>query len=216
MGAALAIGRAERRINVGTFVFAALLLDVALWIFVLLGWESATIPANFARTHQSEFVFPYSHGLLSAIGWSVFAGAVIVMANPHLNDRRLRCAVLAGAAVFSHWVLDVLVHVPELPLAGTSSAKAGLGLWQDMPVASALEAIIVALGLWLFLAGASLSRGSNLGLGALCILITGLTVAGMTVAPPPPSVALMAGSSLATITIVCAIAFRLGMRPAGK
>ena len=38
----------------------------------------------------------------------------------------------------------------------------------------------------------------------------GFTIAGMTVAPPPPSVAAMAGSSLATIIVVCAIACWLG------
>jgi hypothetical protein len=38
VGAALAVGRAERHVNVGAFVIAALLLDILLWLFVLLGW----------------------------------------------------------------------------------------------------------------------------------------------------------------------------------
>jgi len=54
VGAALAIGRAERRVNVGVFVFATLLLDVVLWLLVLLGWESITIsptlPALISRS----------------------------------------------------------------------------------------------------------------------------------------------------------------------
>jgi hypothetical protein len=60
IGAALAIGRAERRVNVGVFITAALLPDVLLWLFVLLGWESVRIPGNYASTHQAEFVFPCS------------------------------------------------------------------------------------------------------------------------------------------------------------
>lgn len=68
LGAALAIGRSERRINVGFFVLAALLLDVVLWLFVLLGWESVIIPPTFSATHQPEFVFPFSHGLVASIG----------------------------------------------------------------------------------------------------------------------------------------------------
>ena len=66
VGAGLAIGSLERRINVGVFIFAAVLIDFMLWLFVLLGRESVIIPADYAATHQPEFVFPYSHGLLAA------------------------------------------------------------------------------------------------------------------------------------------------------
>ena len=48
IGAGLAIGRADRRINVGVLISAALLLDAVLWLFILLGWESVSIPADFA------------------------------------------------------------------------------------------------------------------------------------------------------------------------
>ena len=54
IGTALAIGRAERCVNLVAIVFAALLLDSVLRLFVLLGWESITIPANFAAAHQLE------------------------------------------------------------------------------------------------------------------------------------------------------------------
>ena len=67
VGAAMAIGRAQRRVNVGVFIGAALLLDTVLWVLVLAGWESVSIPANFARTHQPEFVFPYSASSLLTI-----------------------------------------------------------------------------------------------------------------------------------------------------
>ena len=51
VGAGLAIGSAERRVNVGLFVAAALLLDIVLWLLVLAGCESVAIPSDFARTH---------------------------------------------------------------------------------------------------------------------------------------------------------------------
>jgi hypothetical protein len=41
VGAGLAIALAERRVNVGVVIAAALLLDLLLWLFVLLGWEPA-------------------------------------------------------------------------------------------------------------------------------------------------------------------------------
>jgi hypothetical protein len=143
IGTALAIGRAERGVNVGVFIASALLLDFLLWLFVFLGWESVVIPANFASTHQPKFVFPYSHGLLASVVWSVLAGVVAFFLYSRLRTRR-RVAALVAVAVLSHWVLDALVHRTELPLAGAGSHLVGLSLWNDGSVN----------GLWLRAAGA--------------------------------------------------------------
>lgn len=213
VGAALAIGRADRRVNVGAFIFAAFLLDVLLWFLVLVDREFATIPANFAETHQPVFVFPYSHGLLGSIVWSILAGAAVFLWYPRLADRKLRAAALIAAAVFSHWLLDALVHGADLPLAGAGSPKVGLGLWQSLPVALAVEAFVLVAGLGLFLPGAQLSRGRRLWLSVLVLVVLGSTLAGMTVAPPPPSAAAMAGSSLVTIAVLCALVFGIDRRP---
>jgi hypothetical protein len=214
IGAALAIGRVERRINVGVFAAAAVLLDFVLWLFVLLGWESVTIPADFANTHQPVFVFPYSHGFLACIVWSALAGAAVFFWYPRLKVAKVRAAALIAAAVFSHWLLDALVHVPELPVAGIDSMKVGLGLWQSMPVGLAVEALIAVAGLYLFVSGASLSRAKKYGLIALTLLTLAFTIVGMTVAPPPPSVIAMAVSSLVMIIVVCVLIGWLGRLPA--
>jgi hypothetical protein len=202
VGAALAIARVERRINLGVFVLAALLLDLVLWLFVLLGWEFVTIPADFASTHQPEFVFPYSHGLLAAFVWSALAGMATFVWFPGLRGVKFRAAAFVSLAVFSHWLLDALVHLPELPLAGENSMKLGLGMWRNMPAALIVEAFITSAGLWLFLSGAALSRGEKLGLAVLSLFILTFTIVGMTVAPPPPSVTAMAASSSGVIVIV--------------
>lgn len=213
VGAAFAIGRAERRVNVGIFVFAAVLLDFVLWLFVLLGWESVAIPANFTSTHQPEFIFPYSHGLLASLCWSALAGIATALCCRRLGHSKWRAGALVGAAVFSHWLLDALVHAPELPLAGAGSLKVGLGMWDTMPVALAIEAFIAVAGLGLFLSGAALSQAKALWLSVLSLLILAFTVIGMTIAPPPPSVIAMAASSLVTIVVVCALAGWLGRLP---
>lgn len=115
VGVALALGRAERRLNLGVVVLAALLLDVALWALVLAGVEHATIPADYAQRHYLVFDFPYSHGLVAAAVWSLLTA----LATWHwLRTRRWRsrAALIVGLAVFSHFLLDALVHVPELPV----------------------------------------------------------------------------------------------------
>lgn len=213
VGAALAIGRAERSINLGALIFAALLLDVLLWIFVLVGWESVVIPADFAATHQPEFIFPYSHGLLAAIATSALAWAATFLWYPRINGLRIHAAVCVVTAVFSHWLLDVLVHSPELPLAGEHSFKVGLGLWSRMPMALSIEALITVVGLGLFLADNPLSRTRKCCITALALSLVAFTAAGMTVAPPPPSVMAMASSSLATIIVVCVLFGWLAKRP---
>lgn len=209
VGAAMAIGRADRRINIGALTFAAVLLDVLLWLFVLAGWESVSIGAEFASTHQPRFGFAYSHGLLASLGWSALAAAISYL-WARSRPEALRVMALVAAAVFSHWLLDALVHAPELPLAGEASAKVGLGLWDRMPLALGVEALIAVGGLWLFLSGSGLGRGRKIGLALLMLVVLVSTIAGMTIAPPPPSAAAMAATSIVMIALVCGLAWWLG------
>jgi hypothetical protein len=210
VGVALAASRAEPRVNAGVFVTASLLLDVLLWLFILLGWESVTIPINFRETHQPEFVFPYSHGLLASIVWSVVTAALVFLLYSQRREFRRRACILAAAVVFSHWLLDALVHRAELPLAGQASPFVGVGLWNSMRVALLVEAALMAAGMALFFLANGRSRVKRLAVGALCLLILAFTIAGMTVAPPPPSAAAMAASSLVTIVLVCLLMGWLG------
>ena len=212
IGAALAFGRAERRVNVGLFIAAALLLDFLLWLFVLIGWESVAIPADFAARHQAEFVFPYSHGLLASVVWSGLAG-LIGSAFCSQPRTKWRIGALLALAVLSHWVLDAMVHRRELPLAGSASPAVGLGLWSNLPLALLLEAAIVVVGLFLFVSGASVGRRKSIALVLLTVVAMVFTAIGMTVAPAPPSAMAMAGSSLATLVFVCALAGWCGRRP---
>jgi hypothetical protein len=213
LGVGLAIGRAERRVNVGLFVAAALLLDFVLWLLVLLGWESVAIPATFASTHQAEFVFPYSHSLAASVAWSALAAAGAWAICARLGPARVRVVLLIAAATFSHWLLDVLVHRPELPLAGATSPVMGFGLWNSMPVALAAEGAIVMLGIFLFIPRSRLPRGRSVAIAVLSLVILVFTVVGSTLAPPPPSGVAMAGSSLVTLVVVCALVAWLGRLP---
>lgn len=210
LGVAFAAARVERRVNVGVLAAASLLVDLLLWLFILLGWESAAIPADFPRTHQPEFVFPYSHGLLATVVWSGLAGALAFWLLEGRTNQKLRSALLVAGVVFSHWPLDALVHRPELPITGATSPLVGIGLWNNMPVALVIEGTLVALGMYFFLPDCGLSRRKKLALSALSLLVLAFTVVGMTVAPPPPSATAMAGSSLGTIVVVCVLIGWLG------
>ena len=109
----LGLKRADRGINVGWLIFAALLPDFPLGWFALAGWESYEEPANYASSHYLRFTFPWSHGLAADVAWAAIAGILVW----RLTGRRLG-ALAAALAVISHFVLDGIVHVKGLPLAG--------------------------------------------------------------------------------------------------
>ena len=210
VGAGLAIGRLERRVNVAVFVGAALLLDVLFWAFALLGWESVSIPQDYAARHQLAFVFPWTHGFAASLAWSAGAAFLAFAASGELRSGRARFAALVAAAVFSHWLLDALVHRPEMPLLGERSPHVGLALWDQLGLSLAVETAITLGGLWFFLSGRALTRGRSIALASLVLIVLVMTASGMTVAPPPPSAFALAASSLVTLVIVCACAAWIG------
>jgi hypothetical protein len=211
VGVGLAIAGSAPRTNAGVFVSAALLTDLPLWAFVLLGWESVTLPADMARTHQARFVFPLSHGLVASVLWSMLGGCIAYSLQEARGASKRGVAFLVAVAIFSHWILDALVHRPEMPLVGRASPAVGLALWDHLPMALLVESALLLLGLAFFMRA---SRGRFLwGSTALAILslaILALTVAGMTITPPPPSASAMALGSLVTLSVVCALSFWFG------
>ena len=141
----LVLKRAEPRLNLGLLFFAVLLSDFLLGVFYWMGLEHAYIPVDFARLHYLTFRFPYSHGLIASFVWAALA--FLVAKYLWRNGDGTRIAIIFGLAVLSHFVLDFIVHVPELPVLGRESTKLGLGLWNYMTMALALEMMLVVVGL---------------------------------------------------------------------
>jgi hypothetical protein len=183
---AVAIGAAKAapRVNAGWLVFAALLADFLLGIFAYLGLEHATVPADFASKHYFLFTFPYSHGLLPLVLWGVLLGLLISW--PHASTRG-RVFMVIAALVVSHFVLDALVHVAGLPLAGENSPKIGLGLYRNLPLELALETVMTLVGAAVFWKVASRSAVSRYGviLVTLIVLALSWTQLGLVIPPPP-------------------------------
>ena len=181
LAAGLILKKMERRLNLGWLFFASLFHDVLFGTFVLLGWEQVHIPANFAQTHYMTFTFPYSHGLTASIVWSALGFGIAYAVLPHWASKERKRAGLAIAfAVFSHFVLDWMVHIPELPLFGNDSPKIGLGLWNNLPLALTLEAALVVISFVFYIF--MLKPKTNLaryGLATFMLMITVLTVTGM-------------------------------------
>ena len=181
---ALGASKAAPRLNVGWLVLAALLSDFLLGIFAALGLEHASVPANYAARHYLLFTFPYSHGLLPLLVWATIAGLLISRING-LDRKRLFMVV--ALVVLSHFVLDGLVHVAGLPLAGENSPKLGLGLWNHMPLELLLETLMSIAGVAIYwkLRGAGRSAVSRYGMAIFVGLVTALTWSQLFATVPP-------------------------------
>jgi hypothetical protein len=142
---ALAAAKTEPRVNVGWLIFAAWFADFLLGIFAALGLEYVHSPADYAARHYLTFTFPYSHGLVSLIFWGIALGLVVARFSNARN-----AVFIVAALVVSHYFLDALVHVPELPLLGESSPKLGLGLWNHMLLELLLETGMAIVALCLY------------------------------------------------------------------
>lgn len=203
----LAVKVYEPRLNLGVLLIAALFPDLLLWVLVLLGLESVAAPRTLDTPRFFTFFFPYSHGLLASILWALLAATLGWLLAPAPLTRRLRLAWALVLAVSSHFLLDLLVHVPDMPVVGPASPKLGLGLWRHMPVAVLLEILLAAFGLVVYLRAMPLSRPKAF-LAAVIVVVTGaLSAAGPYVAGPPPGAAVLALSSLATLLIVVLAGF---------
>jgi hypothetical protein len=207
LGAGLLLKRVEPKIGLGTLFFSVMLLDALLWIFIVLGIELIRVPNSFNRMADLQFDFPYSHGLLASIAWSL-AASIVFLALPRQTGRALFPAGVIGLAVFSHFILDWVVHVPELPLAGRNSPLTGLGLWKtNLPLAWVVEIMIVSAGLAAYLSNTKLSRRRLASLLVMMVLVTALTILGQASQTRPPAAQMMAGTSLVTIGAITAIAW---------
>lgn len=214
IGAGLFAKRFEPRLNLGALLFAALFADLLLWVLVVLGVESVGVPATAGAGRFFTFDFPVSHGLAASVLWSALAAAAGWFAVAPGAARRWKLAAALALAAFSHFVLDLVVHVPDLPVLGPESPKLGLGLWRHMPVALALELALAAGALLLYLRGTRLSRARSFLAAGTVAVAAALTAAGpyLPGAPPPP--AMLALSSLATLAVVIALGFAVeGRRP---
>ncbi|MGI8943211.1 MAG: hypothetical protein ACR2FJ_03060 [Qipengyuania sp.] len=130
--------------RLGTLFIGAQLVDWAFMLFLMIGVEDMRIaPGITAMNSLDLYHMPFTHSLL---GTAVFAGIFALIVGWSL--RNAVAAIWAGLVVLSHWLLDFLVHRPDLTLAGGED-KIGFGLWDQPAIAIPLElALIVGAFAW--------------------------------------------------------------------
>ncbi len=210
LGAGLALKKTEPTINVGWLFFMAMFFDFLLGIFVVLGLEQVQIPENYEELHYFYYDFPYSHGLTATLIWSVLIFGVVKFLYRKNKTRSTLIAGVFVAAAFSHFVLDWLVHIPEIPVFGSDSFMIGFGLWNYLWLAIVVESLIMIGGLTLYLRSTTgQSFGAKYGMIIFMVILLVFQVMGQAFAPPPPDASGAALTWIVQPLIFAALAFWL-------
>jgi membrane-bound metal-dependent hydrolase YbcI (DUF457 family) len=211
-GVSFAARRLNRDIPLWVLFIAVQLLDVFWAPLVLLGIERVRImPGITASNPLDLYYMPYTHSLVSAVAWSVagYAFYRIVRRSPRSIGHG--AAALVGLAVFSHWLLDFVVHRPDLPLYD-NTAKVGLGLWNLPIVALSLEAGLLFGGMALFLRDRGAPKIGLMLFGVVMLAIQSMVFFG----PPPPSDRAAAITALVSYVLFAAFIARWESRHRGR
>jgi hypothetical protein len=190
-GVALAAKRVAPRASLATLIVGAQFLDLLWPIFLLLGLEHVRVSLGITKVTGLDFYdYPLSHSLTMALRWALAVGLIYFVIR-----RYARGAVVVGLLVVSHWLLDFLVHRPDLPL-WPGGPRYGLGLWNSWPATISLEVLFFGTGIWLYVSATS-SR-DNVGRYAFWSLIGFLLVSWLaaTLGPPPPNIRVLAMSGI--------------------
>ena len=171
----------DTRPSLGTFFLAAQFADL-LWPFLLiLGIEKVEIKPGISAMNPLDFVhYPFTHSLLFIIIWGVLFGAVYFFFK-----KNLKSAILLGVLVVSHWVLDLIVHIPDLPLYPGSALKVGFGLWNSIAATVIVEGLIFLGGVYLYFKSTKAeNKKGTFALWSLVIFL--ILVYVMNIIGPPP------------------------------
>jgi len=124
--AGLALKARAPRVPTWILLVGVGLLDILFGPFVLAGIERVSLTAAQAPGFSLDFI-DWSHSLLMSLVWSIVFGLLFLR-------RGREVAVWAGIAVFSHVVLDLVMHPPDIALWPGSTTHLGLGLWRRLPI----------------------------------------------------------------------------------
>lgn len=192
-----ALGFGAKRIapmvSLGTLFLAAQFADMLWPILLFRGLETVAIePGSTVLTPLNFVSYPYSHSLLALTGWAILLAVIYRL----LRGSRMVAITTVAVLVLSHWLLDVVMHRPDLPLTISGPERLGLSLWNLPLVAIPLELLLFGVGVTIYVR--STRAATTAGTVGLWILVLFLLIAYFAAlfGPPPPSLDVVKWSSL--------------------
>lgn len=173
-GLAAGVKAREQFVPLWALMLATIWLDV---LFIpLLAADVETIddaPGTDGGYGNVVIHADYTHSLVGA--------AVIALVTGWLVTRwwGSRGGVVIGAVVFSHWLLDLIVHRDDLAIlpGNAGDVRVGFGLWRVEWASITLEAALLLAGALLYWRAASATeRAAEVSAGGRANLVTALIV----------------------------------------
>ena len=182
-GAGFAGKKFSKSASLGTYFMAAQWIDLIWPILVLLGIEKVAIEPGISSVTPLDFsYYPFTHSLFGVLIWALLFGFFYFQIK-----KNSRVAIILGLLVISHWVLDLFVHVPDLPIFPGLEIKVGLGLWNSLAATLILEGLVFTVGIFLYLKSTKAKNKTGaIALWGLVVFLVAIYISNL-VGPPPPS-----------------------------
>ena len=135
-------------VSLGTLFLACQFADLLWPTFLMLGIEIVEIdPGNTLVTPLNFVSYPYSHSLVVLLVWS----ALFALLYRAMRGGAALAIVTVAALVFSHYLLDVITHRPDMPITLTGRAALGFGLWNYPGTTLAIESAMFIIGTTIYI-----------------------------------------------------------------
>ncbi|HEY3203572.1 MAG TPA: hypothetical protein VGL03_07915 [Thermoanaerobaculia bacterium] len=181
-GLGLAGKRLAPMLSLGTLFLAVQFADLLFWILALLGVEHFRISPGATAVSPFDFYdYPISHSLVGLVGWGLLVGVAYLLVRGNGV-----AALVVGLGIVSHWLLDFVVHRPDMPVM-PRGPYLGLGLWNSLFATVLAELLLYGLGIAIYLKTTrAVDRTGAWALWTLLVFLAFVWAASI-VRPPPPN-----------------------------
>ena len=179
------------KVSLGTLFLSVQLVDLIWPFLLLLGLEHVRIEPGITVFTPLNFIYyPLTHSLIGGFLWAFGFAAIyfIIM-------KSRKAGLFLGIGVLSHWILDFIVHRPDLPIY-PGGEKYGLGLWNSIPGTLTIEFLLFGLGVYYYTKTTkSVDKMGTWSFWTLSVFLVIVSL-GSAFGPPPPNVNALAISAL--------------------
>ncbi len=212
--ASLALKRFEKRASLGFLFLAVQFVDILFFPFVLLGLERINLIENYTQSTHFELQYmPYTHSLVASFVWAGLAYTLFRLLKKGEGESAI--PLVMALAVLSHWFFDLIVHTPDLPLLGDTSLKLGFGLWHNAMATYVLEAVLLLIGLWLYLGSTAATRPiGQYGMLLFVVFLLLMNISNLFGPPIGDSKMMLSITALAAYFLFAGVAFWLDSKRA--